>query len=316
MENRWKEIVGFAPGARDCLVRARDRRLSPWAIDEGGACEFLRSRRLVRYQFHAIAVQSRVLFIVAWQKQVKMRGVEELLGGRGYRTGARAQWGWSYRYRNQRWTVLHPRWPANWGAVKSPPMKRLRTCLFNAIAFASLLMFLAVAGLWIRSYFVKDTFFKFGWWFDPNGSGQTSRRINLRQEVLDLADGRVEFELLDQYSGTIDRNGFDNFVKRESPFWAAYPFHKTSHEHMGYFFWRYLNQRGLPGRHQIMIRLPLGVFQITCGFPLACFIAARARNKRRLMEGHCQTCGYDLRATPDRCPECGTISPKIELVPN
>ena len=42
------------------------------------------------------------------------------------------------------------------------------------------------------------------------------------------------------------------------------------------------------------------------GIP-AHWLFRKRRQFRRLKVGCCASCDYDLRATPDRCPECGTV---------
>ena len=43
------------------------------------------------------------------------------------------------------------------------------------------------------------------------------------------------------------------------------------------------------------------------------FLTRQMRRRRRVRLGHCLQCGYDLRASSSRCPECGTPVPNPSL---
>jgi len=60
------------------------------------------------------------------------------------------------------------------------------------------------------------------------------------------------------------------------------------------------------GRYQALIMPPWLPMLLAALVPAA----AAVRTFRRALivrNGRCRRCGYDLRATSDRCPECGTI---------
>jgi hypothetical protein len=59
---------------------------------------------------------------------------------------------------------------------------------------------------------------------------------------------------------------------------------------------------------RLYIEMPCWCAPIGCG-GLAMLFAGlvRVRIERQSVAGACIHCGYDLRASPDRCPECGTV---------
>ena len=71
-----------------------------------------------------------------------------------------------------------------------------------------------------------------------------------------------------------------------------------------------------PGSHDVVIgtlrylRMPYWLLILTTGIlPFAYFVrAGLLRRQQRLArsKGLCRQCGYDLRASKERCPECGT----------
>jgi hypothetical protein len=61
-------------------------------------------------------------------------------------------------------------------------------------------------------------------------------------------------------------------------------------------------------QHSLMIRFPCWVIVVVSAVfaaPYAWWLSRRIVQRRRRSRQLCLACGYDLRSSPDRCPECG-----------
>jgi hypothetical protein len=175
--------------------------------------------------------------------------------------------------------------------------------LFTLVAALSLLLCVAAAVLWARSgtrsdyasvapswrAFVCMTFpggLKVSTWPDPVQPGG-------------LRFASYEYEV---------RNAYGAWMPRPAVSWAK----------LGFDFkpLQFSNQsRPAPGAFELYVP-----FWFLAAALLAMpFVAAArlVRSRRRIRRGVCLDCGYDLRATAGRCPECGMLpGKKIARVSN
>jgi hypothetical protein len=72
---------------------------------------------------------------------------------------------------------------------------------------------------------------------------------------------------------------------------------------------RYLEPRYREAKDYVSIAIPYwlpGLFVLA--LPMW-WMGEIMRKRRRATHGLCPTCGYDIRASRERCPECGSATP-------
>ena len=173
----------------------------------------------------------------------------------------------------------------------------MRRKLFNMVSVVSLLLFMATVGLWARSYYVCDALSRTR--LAPDGS---PRVVTV---VFASDTGQLSYQRMTRGGGLAHWPAAEAQARVHG--WMRETTKPRVRDHA---WW--------PRKHHIAVALsstaigvgyimPLWIVTLLLALPGICVASQWALRRRRHQHNLCVDCGYDLRATPDRCPECGAV---------
>lgn len=182
-------------------------------------------------------------------------------------------------------------------AQRHPSMKRRISYIFVAVSIVASMLIVA---LWLRSYFVFDRITRLHGLDDSTYSAaeilSVRGKLIITRETVGIG---WHLELAGKLSGT----DYTLESSRGVP-WGVHE-HEDASTYLGFSY--VIEPRGgfrKFGSYYIAIPLwPLLAITLIPSLLLARRWLRVQYCKRR---GHCIICGYDLRESPERCPECGT----------
>jgi hypothetical protein len=210
-------------------------------------------------------------------------------------------------------------------------MWRLLRRAFNFAAAVSALLLAATCVLWARSYRVHDVF---RWQRKQIATGEAESYWRVSGHDTHLARGRLTVILFtDSYEpidGSVIPTGNVSIEFRDGThastatlpdltikpnLWLPSPDpHLTWHSDRDFgtpVYWQGINVNHLVARagdDTTLIAMSFVWLALFFLLPPALWaVTAVGRARSRWHPGICPTCGYDLRATPARCPECGAV---------
>jgi hypothetical protein len=176
---------------------------------------------------------------------------------------------------------------------------------FTLLSALSLVICIATCTLWVRSARICDTL-----WF--NSSAGNSYALKTKRH------GVVLFSTLHAREGMVNGNyavfktdfpegwHLSSFQYHPPPKgFVAYTYEQKNEVEFAGFGW---NRQQLPPTTATRLAIPFWFVAAISAMPCLARVVAWIRTGRRHVAGCCPACGYDLRVTPERCPECGMAS--------